>query len=116
MTKPASPPPKGDKPVPVAPPPPPKWRHWLWLGAFVMFLLLFFVLPATRISQPINLTYSQFLEDVSNKQVKTFTINANGSATGTLTNGKQYTTVVPVQLTNPTLLPTLHQQGVEILG
>ena len=114
MTKSASPPPKGDKPVPVAPPPPPRWRHWLWLGAFVLFLLLFFVLPATRISQPVNLTYSQFLEDVSSKQVKTFTINSNGTATGTLTNGKQYTTVVPVQLTNPTLLPTLKQQGVEI--
>ncbi len=114
MTKSASPPPKGDKPVPVAPPPPPRWRHWLWLGAFVLFLLLFFVLPATRISQPINLTYSQFLEDVSSKQVKTFTIDADGTATGTLTNGKQYTTVVPVQLTNPTLLPTLKQQGVEI--
>ena len=114
MTKSASPPPKGDKPVPVAPPPPPRWRHWLWLGAFVLFLLLFFVLPATRISQPVNLTYSQFLEDVSNKQVKTFTINADGTATGALTNGKQYTTVVPVQLTNPTLLPSLKQQGVEI--
>jgi cell division protease FtsH len=114
MTKPASPPPKGDKPVPVAPPPPPRWRHWLWLGAFVLFLLLFFVLPATRITQPVNLTYSQFLEDVSNKQIKTFTINANGSATGTLTNGKQYTTVVPVQLTNPTLLPALKAQNVEI--
>jgi cell division protease FtsH len=114
MTKSASPPPKGDKPVPVAPPPPPRWRHWLWLGAFVLFLLLFFVLPATRITQPVNLTYSQFLEDVSNKQIKTFTINANGSATGTLTNGKQYTTVVPVQLTNPTLLPALKAQNVEI--
>jgi cell division protease FtsH len=114
MTKSASPPPERDKPVPVAPPPPPRWRHWLWLGAFVLFLVLFFVLPATRITQPVNLTYSQFLEQVSNKQVKTFTINSDGSASGTLTNGKQYTTVVPVQLTNPTLLPTLKQEGVEI--
>ncbi len=114
MTKSASPPPERDKPVPMAPPPPPKWRHWLWLGAFVLFLLLFFVLPATRISQPVNLSYTQFLTDVSNKQIKTFTINANGSASGTLANGKQYTTVVPIQLTNPTLLPTLHKQNVEI--
>ena len=114
MTKSASPPPERDKPVPMAPPPPPKWRHWLWLGAFVLFLLLFFVLPATRISQPVNLSYTQFLTDVSNKQIKTFTINANGSASGTLANGKQYTTVVPIQLTNPTLLPTLHKENVEI--
>ena len=114
MTKSASPPPERDKPVPVAPPPPPKWRHWLWLGAFVLFLLLFFVLPATRITQPVNLSYTQFLEDVSSKQVKTFTINANGSASGKLADGKQYTTVVPIQLTNPTLLPALHAQNVEI--
>jgi cell division protease FtsH len=114
MTKSASPPPERDKPVPVAPPPPPKWRHWLWLGAFVLFLLLFFVLPATRITQPVNLSYTQFLADVSSKQVKTFTINANGSASGKLADGKQYTTVVPIQLTNPTLLPQLHAQNVEI--
>ena len=114
MTKPASPPPERDKPVPVAPPPPPKWRHWLWAGAIVLFLLLFFVLPATRITQPVNLTYSQFVEQVSAGKIKTFTINSNGSASGTLTDGKQYTTVVPTQLTNPALLPQLQKQGVEI--
>ena len=114
MTKPASPPPERDKPVPVAPPPPPKWRHWLWAGAIVLFLLLFFVLPATRITQPVNLTYSQFVEQVSAGKIKTFTINSNGSASGTLTDGKQYTTVVPTQLTNPALLPQLQKEGVEI--
>ena len=114
MTKPASPPPERDKPVPVAPPPPPKWRHWLWAGAIVLFLLLFFVLPATRITQPVNLTYSQFVEQVSAGKIKTFTINSNGSASGTLTDGKEYTTVVPTQLTNPALLPQLQKEGVEI--
>ncbi len=114
MTKNATPPPTSDKPVPTAPPPPPAWRHWLWLIAFVLFIVLFFVLPATHISQPINLTYSQFLSDVSAKQVKTVTIDSNGTATGALTDGKQYTTVIPVQLDNPTLLPTLRQEGVEI--
>ena len=46
--------------------------------------------------------------------MKTFTINSNGSASGTLSDGKQYTTVVPVQLTNPALLPQLQKEGVEI--
>jgi cell division protease FtsH len=114
MTKNASPPPTGDKPVPTAPPAPPRWRHWLWLVAFVAFVLLFFVLPATRITPPVNLTYTQFLSHVSDHQVKTFTINSNGSASGELTNGKQYTTVVPVNLTNPTLLPALQKEGVDI--
>ncbi len=114
MTKNASPPPTGDKPVPTAPPAPPSWRHWLWLVAFVAFVLLFFVLPATRITQPVNLTYTEFLTHVSDHQVKTFTINSNGSASGELTDGKQYTTVVPVNLTNPTLLPALQKEGVDI--
>jgi cell division protease FtsH len=114
MTKNASPPPQRDKPVPTAPPPPPRWRHWLWLGAFLLFILLFFVLPATSIKQPVNFSYTQFLEHVSAKQVKTITINSNGSASGTLTDGKEYTTVIPVTLTNPDLLPTLQKEGVEI--
>jgi cell division protease FtsH len=114
MTKPASPPPQRDKPTPVAPPPPPWWRHWLWAIALVLFILLFFVLPATRITQPVNLTYTQFVQDVTAGKVKTFTINSNGSASGTLTDGKQYTTVVPVTLTNAALLPTLQKEGVEI--
>ncbi|HXW79680.1 MAG TPA: ATP-dependent zinc metalloprotease FtsH [Acidimicrobiales bacterium] len=114
MTKPASPPPQGDKPTPVAPPPPPWWRHYLWAIAIVLFILLFFVLPATRITQPVTLTYSQFVEDVSAGKVSTFTINSNGSASGTLKDGKQYETVVPVNLTNPALLPQLQKEGVEI--
>jgi cell division protease FtsH len=114
MTKPASPPPQRDKPTPVAPPAPPWWRHWLWAVAIVLFILLFFVLPATRITQPVTLTYSQFVEDVSAGKVETFTINSNGSASGTLKGGKQYETVVPVTLTNPALLPQLQKEGVEI--
>jgi cell division protease FtsH len=114
MTKPASPPPERDKPTPVAPPPPPWWRHYLWVIAVVLFILLFFVLPATRITQPVTLTYSQFVSDVSAGNIKTFTINSNGSASGTLKDGKQYETVVPVNLTNPDLLPLLQKEGVEI--
>jgi cell division protease FtsH len=95
MTKPASSPPTPGKGAPVAPPPPPWWRHYLWLIAFLVFIGLFFVLPATEMKSPVTLNYSQFLTDVSAHQVKTITLATNGSATGTLANGSNYTTVVP---------------------
>ncbi len=114
MTKQANPPPQGDKPVPTAPPPPPPWRHWLWLAALILFIGLFFVLPATRVTPSVTLTYSHFLKDVSAKTVRTITITSSGSASGTLANGKHYTTVIPVQLAGSSLLSKLQRDGVEI--
>ena len=113
MTKRASPSPQGDKPVPTAPPPPPAWRHWLWLVALALFVGLFFVVPATRMKPTVTLTYSQFLKDVSAKQVKTVTIASNGSAKGVLKNGDNYTTVIP-SLAGSSLLTELENNGVEI--
>jgi cell division protease FtsH len=113
MTQRATPPPPGDKPVPTAPPPPPAWRHWLWLGALALFVLLFFVVPATRLTPSVSLTYSQFLKDVSAKKVKTFTLSSTGSASGSLKSGDQYTTVIP-SLPDTTLLPELERDGVQI--
>ncbi len=114
MSKLANSPPQGDKPVPTAPPPPPWWRHWIWLIAAALSFGLLFVLPATRASQPVTLTYTQFLNDVSTKKVKTFTISQNGTATGSLTSGGDYTTVVPVELPDTTLVPELRQDHVQI--
>ncbi len=97
MTKQAAAPPTRDKGHPVAPPPPPWWRHYLWVIAFVVFIGLYFVLPATEIKGPVTLNYTQFLTDVSAHKVKTVTLETNGSASGTLTNGNTYTTAVPPQ-------------------
>ncbi len=97
MTKQASSPPTPGKGAPVAPPPPPWWRHYLWAIAFLIFIGLYFVLPATEIKGPVTLNYTQFLTDVSGHKVKTVTLETNGSASGTLSNGNTYTTAVPAQ-------------------
>ncbi|MCU1495266.1 MAG: ATP-dependent zinc metalloprotease FtsH [Acidimicrobiaceae bacterium] len=114
MTKQASPPPRGDKSTPTAPPAPPPWRHWLWGIALAIFVVLYFVLPATRITQPVNLTYSRFLKDVAAHQVKTVTITSTGGASGTLANGTKYTTEIPIQLAGQTLLNELERDNVQI--
>ena len=114
MTRNASPPPEGDKSHPQAPPPPPAWRHWLWLIALALFVLLFLTLPTTKVSQPVTLTYSQFLNDVHAHKVQTVTINSSWTATGTLTGNKQYTTVIPLSLAGSSLLTTLEANNVKI--
>jgi cell division protease FtsH len=88
-----------DRPTPPksAPPPPPSWRNWIWPIGIFAILILFYVLP-TR-SQSTSLTYSQFLSDVSNHQVKSLQISGSvgGTSTGTLKDGTSYTVVIPPQ-------------------
>jgi cell division protease FtsH len=103
MSKQAKPPPPGDKPTGTAPPPPPAWRNWVWPVMIFVILALFFLLP-TR-SPSTSLTYSQFLSDVQNHQVKTLQIagSVGGTSTGTLTKGTSFTVVIPPQASQDTL-------------
>ena len=117
MSKQATPPPPGDKPGPTNPPPrPPGWRHSLWPIAILAFILLFFYLPGTR-SNSTTLTYTQLQSDVSAGKVKTFEFAASdGSASsGTLTNGTNFTVVVPPPAQAP-LYSELTSKGVQITG
>jgi cell division protease FtsH len=63
----------------------------------IVIFALFFLLP-TR-SPSTSLTYTQFLHDVSAHQVKTVQLASTpgGTSSGTLTNGKKFTVVVPPQ-------------------
>src|SRR3984885_6328227 len=113
MTKNASTPPTRDTGTPTAPPPPPAWRHYLWLVASVIFIVLFFILPTTSGQQAVTLNYTQFLHDVSGHKVKTVSITTSGSASGTLKDGKSYTTAVPPQA-GQSFLDQLQKDGVQI--
>ena len=118
MSKQSKPPPPGDKPAPTAPPPPPGWRHWLWPLALIAALVLFLFLPRFGGITTVNLSYSTFISDVHANKVKTFTLdNSTGStapATGTLKNGKNYTTVIPLPFAGTPLETTLQSADVEI--
>jgi cell division protease FtsH len=99
MSKQATPPPPGDKPTPgKPPPPPPAWRHWLLPIGIIVALFLWIYLPAVHQTGQTSLTYSQWLSDVSAHKVKTVTIaQPGGTSNGTLTNGTDYTVVIPPQ-------------------
>jgi len=113
MSKQAKPPPPGDKPAGSAPPPPPTWRNWIWPIMIFVIFGLFFLLPTRSAST--SLTYSKFLSDVSAHQVKTVQLagTTGGTSSGTLTNGKNYSVVIPPQA-GPDLLTTLQKDGVQI--
>ncbi len=117
MSKRPVPPPPGDKPVPAAPPPPPAWRHWLWPAAIFVTFLLYVILPGLHASKQVTLSYSQFISDASAHKIKDVTFGSaaagsNTPATGTLTSGQAYTTVIPGNPT-PALSAQLTADGVQ---
>ena len=77
------------------------------------FIVLFFLVPATSTKSPITLNYSKFLSDVTAHEVKTVTLETTGVATGTLRDGKSYTTAIPSQA-GQTFLGELRANGVQI--
>src|ERR1022692_2875631 len=118
MSKQPTAPPPGDRPVPTAPPPPPGWRHWLWPAALLVMVVLYLFLPAFHAASKVSrLNYSQFITDANAHKVKdvTFGSSTNGTnttVTGTLTSGKDFTTVIPGQPT-PQLSAQLTADGVK---
>ncbi len=120
MSKQPNPPPPGDKPARTAPPPPPGWRHWLWPIALLAVVLLYIFLPGINVTTPVNLSYSQFISDASAHKIKTVTFGngasgSNTAASGTLTSGKAYTTVIPGQPTT-SLSQQLSADGVKTIS
>ena len=97
-----------------APPPPPAWRHWLLYLGIAATILLFF-LPIGRTSSS-ELSYTQFVNDVTANKVKTATIDSNGGVSGTLTDGTVYNTQIPVALQDSNLSTLLQQHNVQITG
>jgi cell division protease FtsH len=117
MSKQPTAPPRGDKPVPTAPPPPPAWRHWLWPAALLVTVVLYLFLPGIHVVQPVSLTYSQFISDAGAHKIKDVTFGSssagsNTTVTGTLADGKQFTTVIPGQPTT-TFSAQLAKDGVK---
>ena len=117
MSKQATPPPPGDKPgAAPPPPPPPAWRHWLLPVALLVAFFLWLYLPALHNASQTSLTYTQWLNDVTKHSVKTVTIaQSGGTSTGTLTDGTNYTVVIPPQASQ-SLLNELQTNGVQITG
>ncbi len=65
---------------------------------------------------PVTLTYTQFVRDVSADKVNTATIDPDGGVSGTLTDGTQYESQLPVALTDNNLAGLLSRHHVKVTG
>jgi cell division protease FtsH len=72
--------------------------------ALAAVIALYFIAPGINVKTPVSLSYSQFIADANAHKIKTVTFSngsagSNTPATGDLTNGNSYTTVIPGQPT-----------------
>jgi cell division protease FtsH len=104
----------GEKRHGPAPSPPPPWRNWLLYIGLTATLLLFF-LPLGKAGST-ELSYTQFVNKVAANQVRSATIDPDGSVSGTLSNGANYTTQIPVALQDTSLTQQLQEHHVQIVG
>jgi cell division protease FtsH len=63
-----------------------------------------------------NLTYTQFVNDVTNNQVTTAKISTNGHVSGALNNKHNYTSQIPTALQDTQLATLLKAHNVQITG
>jgi cell division protease FtsH len=114
MSKRAVPPPSGGRPAPSVPPPPPAWQNWLWPTAITLTALMWVGLAMLAgTGQAQSLSYSRFLTEVDAHQVKSVTIDSDGTAHGALADGHRFSTVMPSQA-GQALLDRLAAAQVEI--
>ncbi len=105
-----------DHPRPPAPPPPPGWHRWLPLVGLLLTALLFLLWPMRSSTSPAELSYSQFLSQVTEGKVATAVIDTSGGVTGMLKGGGNYTTQIPTALQDTGLAEELKSNGVQITG
>ncbi len=80
-------------------------------------LALYFFLPGRSSTTTVSLSYSQFITDATSHQVKTVVFDSpasgsNATVTGTLRNGKNFTTVGPADTS--ALATTLRNDGAQV--
>jgi cell division protease FtsH len=115
LSRSAEPGPPNDPPQPT-PQPPPAWRRWLIpLGMLILVLLLFGPSLLHR-SPTISYSFTAFQNKVTSSQVKSVTIDQNGTVTGVLTDGKDFTSQIPTVLDRAPITQDLSAHHVQITG
>ena len=106
-------PPPNPPPTP-APPPPPRWRNWLLLAGVIVSLALFFLPIGSSGNSAQQLSYSQLKSDVTANKVRSVAIGPDGNISGTLTDGKTFTSSYPTGIQDPQFAQLLDTHKVQV--
>jgi cell division protease FtsH len=113
LSRSADPGPPKEPPQPT-PPPPPAWRRWLLPIGMLILLALLFWPTLLRGNNATKLNFTAFQNSVTSGQVKSVTIDQNGTVTGVLTNGKDFTSQIPIALNRAPITEQLTAHHVQI--
>jgi cell division protease FtsH len=86
----------------------------LYAGIALIFLLFF--LPERSGTSTKTYSYSEFLAQVEASRVRTASVNPNGAVTGSLRDGVDYSSQIPVAIADSQLAPTLKDHHVNVSG
>lgn len=86
---------------------------FIWVLIAVTLAVVFSKI-SPKISKSKELTYTEFLNNLTAKRVKNVTITDGNLMTGKLSDGKSFSSYIPIF--DPTLLPNLVEKKVEIIG
>ncbi|MGB8649713.1 MAG: ATP-dependent zinc metalloprotease FtsH [Mycobacteriales bacterium] len=115
MSKVAGPGPEPKRPSGQAPPPErPTGRTWIVPLLITLAAVAVLVLLGRGTGTGTSYDYTTFVNKVTADTVKEVTISSNGSVTGTLRDGTQFTSTVPTGIGDTGLLPTLQAHGVVV--
>src|SRR5690349_17075497 len=102
------------EPPKPTPPPPPAWRRWLLPIGMLILLALLFWPSFLRSSPTTKYSFTTFQSKVTGGDVKSVTIDSNGSVTGKLSNGSEFTSQIPTVLDRAPITQDLNAHHVQI--
>ena len=106
--------PPTEPPKPGAPPPAPSWRNWLLPAGLLLTMILLFTPLFTPAKPTTEYTYSTFVTQVDANRVRSVKIDDKGAVSGTLRDGRAFTTQLPTALGAGQLNQELRAHGVTV--
>ncbi|MBH1937430.1 ATP-dependent zinc metalloprotease FtsH [Streptomyces sp. AV19] len=114
LAPPGRPGPPPEPPRRQTPPPKPSWGRWILAFVLVMFVVVLLISRGFPGEKRQEVSYSDFVAKVNAGQVQSVDVGSNGSVSGKLKNGTEFTSQLPTALGTGQLQQQLQSHNVQI--